>query len=185
MPTNLPRRIVEQNITTALIFEDDTDWDIRIKSQMQNFARASRLLTQPRIGTTDHFLDPTFPRPTEDSHEIQEFDITTDSTMTPTTSPYGDLDRWDLLWLGHCGNKFPPAKNKKTPLGRAVIYDDETVPEKQRIDPQFGDKQLVQQYPEHTRVVARASYGQNDGRNGYHVQGYVRWLGRPTDPDLL
>ncbi|KAK1074876.1 hypothetical protein LTR74_000720 [Friedmanniomyces endolithicus] len=153
---NVLRMIVEQNITTALVFEDDTDWDIRIKSQMQDFARASRLLTQPRQGTTDQYLDPTFPRPTENSHEVQEFDITTDTTTTPTTSPYGDVARWDLLWLGHCGNKFPPANSKTTPLGRAVVYDDETVPEKQRIDPQFGDKQLVQQYPEHTRVVSRA-----------------------------
>ncbi|EKG12091.1 hypothetical protein MPH_10802 [Macrophomina phaseolina MS6] len=33
-------RIVEENITSALILEDDSDWDIRIKSQMRYFARA-------------------------------------------------------------------------------------------------------------------------------------------------
>jgi len=37
-------RIVEQNISTALIMEDDMDWDIRLKSQLQNFARGSRFI---------------------------------------------------------------------------------------------------------------------------------------------
>ena len=42
------------------------------------------------------------------------------------------------------------------PLGRAVIHDDETVPEPQHVMIQFGDSELVQSYPAHTRVVSRA-----------------------------
>jgi hypothetical protein len=33
------RSIVEQNITSALVMEDDIDWDIRIKSQMREILR--------------------------------------------------------------------------------------------------------------------------------------------------
>jgi hypothetical protein len=35
-------------MNTALIIEDDLDWDIRIKDQLSNFAMASRVLIQPQ-----------------------------------------------------------------------------------------------------------------------------------------
>ena len=147
--------MIEQNVTSALVLEDDADWDIRIKSQMRDFAKASRLLVQPLPGTSTQFLDPTYPQPKGDQRP-QNFDVRTDVTGEPSTSPYGDIDRWDILWLGHCGGRFPRASDQNVPLGRAVIHDDETVPEPQHINMQFGDSELVQTYPAHTRVVSRA-----------------------------
>ena len=147
-------RVVEQNLTSALILEDDADWDLRIKTQMRNFAKASRLLVQPLPGTSNKFLDPTYPQPTK-GQEAQDFYIDKETTSEPSTSPYGDVDRWDLLWLGHCGTRFPQPGDKKSPLGRAVILNDETVPEPQHIDFQAGNRDLVKQYPAHTRVVSR------------------------------
>lgn len=44
---NAIREVVRRNLTSALIMEDDTDWDIRVRQQLQNFARSSRALTQP------------------------------------------------------------------------------------------------------------------------------------------
>ncbi|KAH8813116.1 hypothetical protein F5884DRAFT_673012 [Xylogone sp. PMI_703] len=38
------RRILDNNLSSALIMEDDVDWDIRIKEQMLDFARGSRAL---------------------------------------------------------------------------------------------------------------------------------------------
>ena len=122
---------------------------------MRDFAKASRLLVQPLSGTSDRFLDPTHPQPKGDQ-KPQDFDISKDITGEPSTSPYGDIDRWDILWLGHCGSRFPRASDQNVPLGRAVIYNDETVPEPQHIEMQFGDSELVQSYPAHTRVVSRA-----------------------------
>ncbi|KAK5703850.1 hypothetical protein LTR97_002863 [Elasticomyces elasticus] len=151
---NVMRMIVEQNISTALVLEDDSDWDIRIKSQMRVFAKASRLLLQPTPGTSGRMLDPTYPQPGE-ADVAQDFDIAKEVAGIPSTSPYGDIDKWDLLWLGHCGARFPSAGDK-IPLGRVVVPNDETVPEKQHVDEQFGDKLLKQEYPDHTRVVTRA-----------------------------
>lgn len=37
-------RIVGQGLRTALVLEDDVDWDISIKSQLQTFALAVRTL---------------------------------------------------------------------------------------------------------------------------------------------
>ena len=147
--------MIEQNVTSALILEDDADWDIRIKYQMRDFAKALRLLIQPLSGTLDQFLDSTYPQPKGDQ-KPQDFDIRKDVTSEPSTSPYGDIDRWDLFWTGHCGSRFPRASDQNVPLGRAVINDDETVPEPQHIMMQFGDSELVHTYPAHARVVSRA-----------------------------
>ncbi|EKG14494.1 hypothetical protein MPH_08343 [Macrophomina phaseolina MS6] len=152
---NAARLIVEQNLSSALILESDVDWDIRIKKQMRDFAMASRLLVQPLPGTTDKFLDPSYPEP-QPGQSPQNFEVGKETTAEPTSSPYGDIDRWDMLWLGHCGTRFPKLSDGNAPLGRAVIPNDETVPEKQHVHMQFGDDELVQQYPAHTRVVSRA-----------------------------
>ncbi|PVH87904.1 glycosyltransferase family 25 protein [Cadophora sp. DSE1049] len=41
---NAVRTIVEQGISTALIMEDDVDWDVRLKSQLQLIAHGTRTL---------------------------------------------------------------------------------------------------------------------------------------------
>lgn len=150
-------RIVEDNVTSALILEDDIDWDIRIKSQMTAFARASQLLVQPLPQTSDQkqYLDPTYPQPTEEQG-YTDFMLGEHSTTQPTDSPYGDLRRWDLLWLGHCGCRFPRASDVNAPLGRVVIANDTTVPEHKDLNMELGNDELLTQYLTHTRVVSRA-----------------------------
>lgn len=153
---NIVNTIVREGISSALILEDDADWDIRIKTQMQDFARASRLLVQPLKGTENRYADPTFPKSKKSqSYTNLPVDANEEHTVSPTTSPYGDLDRWDLLWVGHCGTHFPEGRTGLS-LGRAVIHNDETVPEPQHIEMQFGDSLLAEKYPAHTRIVHRA-----------------------------
>ena len=134
--------------------EDDVDWDIRIKDQMKNLARGSRLLLQPLEGTTDEFLDPSYSHSSADRIP-RDFDINKFKTSIPSTSPYGDVTRWDLLWLGHCGGQFAQPDTEEIRLGRAIIPNDDTVPEPQHIELQLGNRKLMDQYPPHTRVVSR------------------------------
>src|SRR5699024_7907472 len=42
---DLLKHIVQSDLDTALILEDDVDWDVRIKSQMVLIAEAVRILT--------------------------------------------------------------------------------------------------------------------------------------------
>lgn len=72
---NVMRKIVAEKVSSALIFEDDADWDIRIVEQMQRFAVATKELL--KHGGQDNTLS---------KH---------------TNSPYGE--GWDILWIGHCG----------------------------------------------------------------------------------
>jgi hypothetical protein len=150
-------RIVSQNITSALILEDDIDWDIRIKPQLTSFARAARLLLQPLQQTTNQFLDPSHPTPRENEghtdFNLPEHEL---SVTKPTDSPYADISRWDLFWLGHCGARFPRASDLNVPLGRVVLANDSTVPEHKFLDMELGNDELLTEYPPHTRVVSRA-----------------------------
>ncbi|KAF2101184.1 hypothetical protein NA57DRAFT_34782 [Rhizodiscina lignyota] len=161
---NIMRMIVERNITSALILEDDADWDIRIKSQMYDFAQASRSLLQPLQNQSSQYLDPTYPKPIANS-QPQNFELGSASVSTPSSTPYGDV--WDLFWLGHCGTRFPRASDGNAPLGRAIIPNDLTVPEQQHLKMEFGSLELLEEYPSHTRVVHRA--WQNTCTIGYAV----------------
>lgn len=168
-------RIVEQNITSALILEDDIDWDIRIKSQMTTFARASRLLVQPLPQTNDQFLDPTRQQPITDQ-SYTDFHLENHTVSAPSDSPYGDSSRWDLLWLGHCGCRFPRSSDENAPLGRVVISNDTTVPEPHHLDMEFGGGELLTQYPAHTRVVSRARVNSCSLAYGISQPGARRFL---------
>jgi len=73
---NVIREIVRNKVSSALIFEDDADWDLRIVEQMQDFAGATKSL-------------------------LQKGNQVNDVQRPISKSPYGE--GWDILWIGHCG----------------------------------------------------------------------------------
>ncbi|CAF9908545.1 MAG: hypothetical protein ALECFALPRED_004670 [Alectoria fallacina] len=68
------KKMIVENIESALIMESDADWDLRIREIMQGVASASK-----------HLVDWPFDAPTR-----------------PGIFPYGD--KWDIIWIGHCGS---------------------------------------------------------------------------------
>lgn len=159
---NAIQEIVRRNLSSALILEDDVDWDVRIKDQLRDFALSSRALTQPLLRESDYpYADVTYPHPSEgDSHNLDRSspDILFTElppTQPPRSSPYGD--NWALLWLGQCGLSFPRENGKRRiPKGRVVQLDDETVAEKRHLTTWTKPDELKAQYPDHTRVVHHA-----------------------------
>lgn len=93
-------KIVTERIGSALVMEDDADWDIHIVQQMQQFA-----------DTTREFLKED---PMSAWHRKRR---------AKTGSPYGE--GWDILWIGHCGG-FTTIKVEDFHI--AVIKNDSTVP---------------------------------------------------------
>ncbi|KAI9739043.1 MAG: hypothetical protein M1834_007255 [Cirrosporium novae-zelandiae] len=160
---NAIAEIIKQNLTTALILEDDADWDIRLRTQLHSFALAAHALTQPLASSNPHnptYADPTFPTPPDSSTTIPN-PLTINSlpqTHAPTRSPYGD--NWDLLWLGHCGAAFPnphvpPTYGFSTyqPRGRVLHQNDPTVPEWLHCKFLSADDPPNATYTPHTRVT--------------------------------
>ncbi|RYP74246.1 hypothetical protein DL769_004067 [Monosporascus sp. CRB-8-3] len=152
---------IQENLTTALILEDDADWDVRIRDQLRDFALSSTTLTQPLVGasgTGTKYADQSFPRPLKDSPAtVQELSFgKLPATTAPKTSPYGD--NWDVIWAGHCGMHFPFAHGEIIPKGR-VVQTDQIVPQKQHLWTLSEPDDLKEQYPDHTRVVHHVQDG--------------------------
>lgn len=96
------RRIVEEGLESALIMEDDMDWDVRLKPLLEVVATGvrsvsaglpDRLFASGRRGAAKGGMP---------------------------SSPYGD--DWDILWLGHCGEPFP--EDLPEPEIRGLAADD-------------------------------------------------------------
>ncbi|KAI0385127.1 glycosyltransferase family 25 protein [Hypomontagnella monticulosa] len=137
--------VVTENLTSALILEDDIDWDVRLKSQLQTFSLASKTWLR-ESGSNRHEI--------ELLGEIRGAGATRffSTTGTAREAPYGD--GWDVLWLGHCGADFPDPSSLISPL-KITIPEDETVPAPKHLKPHpfaLLDK-LGEVYPPHTRVV--------------------------------
>lgn len=145
-------------MTSALILEDDTDWDVRLKQQLKDFALSTQALTQPLHGSVG-FADTTYPVPSADSPKaVPEIPFhNLPSTEDPNISPYGD--NWDLLWTGHCGMHFPFEDDPLIPKGRVIHRDDETVAQKQYLWTFNIPFTLKEKYPEHTRAVHHVQEG--------------------------
>ncbi|GAP92439.1 putative glycosyltransferase family 25 protein [Rosellinia necatrix] len=145
---NALRAVVDGGRGSALVLEDDVDWDARLKAQMRTFAAAARTWLRADITTT----------------------TTTTTTNTNTTendarSPYGD--GWDVLWLGHCGADLPGPSVRSGGRGGGegdlvvAIADDATVPAPKHLRPHPSAPRdaLAARYPAHTRVVHAAAGG--------------------------
>lgn len=147
-------RIVEDDLDSALILEDDIDWDVRLKLQLQSFAQASQALLSDKVrkrvrnANTDSEVN----QKEEDLKDYERISFPLDSDVVSnkvTRSPYGD--NWDVTWLGHCGTAF----RTKSPISRIIIHDDDTVPEPQylRPHPLASLDSYGKVYPPHTRIV--------------------------------
>jgi hypothetical protein len=141
---------VDENIETALILEDDVDWDINIREMMGDVSNAVHSLSHPT--RSGEYLDPTYPVPADDD-DSRPVNLTLHEPVTRSKfSPYGD--NWDLLWLGHCSSQLTHEKTRTFNKGR-VVWNDPWVPEKKDILYQ-GDGRL-KELPDHTRVIHRSS----------------------------
>lgn len=135
--------MVDHNIGSALILEDDADFDVRLHMELESFAAASRALVQPRSA----------PYTMPENFEIPLNNLP--QTIAPTMSPYGD--NWDILWLGHCGAN-PRSRTDKQP----IIYspNDTTVADPSYIHTVLGMYNgLINHHPPHTRLYDLAATG--------------------------
>lgn len=147
-------------MTSALILEDDADWDVRLKQQLQIFSQAARAFTQPL---------PDRDRPYADITSQAEIPLAgIPAKIHPRLTPYGEA--WDVLWLGHCGTELPKESNlmsnqaqsskssKRSPL-KITIANDATVPGPKylKAHPFALQDEIANRYSAHTRIVHSSS----------------------------
>ncbi|KAK3044678.1 hypothetical protein LTS18_000638, partial [Coniosporium uncinatum] len=83
---------LDSDLSTALILEDDVDWDIHLRTtQIPLVAHAFRTLTHASHPPHSRFLPRSLKTPDPD----------------PSTPFWGPTPNWEILYLGHCGDFFP------------------------------------------------------------------------------
>ncbi|KAF2642570.1 glycosyltransferase family 25 protein [Massarina eburnea CBS 473.64] len=158
---NALQAITENGHASALIMEDDQDWDLRLREQLQTFALGVTTLVQPlRIsrGKTQTYADPSFPEPDAVNKITTITHPNLPTTIPPSISPYGD--NWDILWLGHCGMAIPERATTTHSKGIVILHSDSTVPGRRDLTTDLksdgGPNLLRIAYPEHTRLIHHA-----------------------------
>ncbi|MCJ1379585.1 hypothetical protein MMC17_002687 [Xylographa soralifera] len=137
--------VAAQGITLALIFEADIDWDIRLKAQLYDTAKAFRMLTRPVVAAIPFEADVASIRARNIPGEpLDLYFHELPAESTPIDSPNGD--NWDILWLGYCHGPWSPAPGGQ-PKDQVVQFADATVPTT------YG----LGSYPQQTRIWKHAS----------------------------
>jgi hypothetical protein len=138
-------RFLESGLETALILEDDVDFDIRLRSvQVPLAAGAARSILPP--------ARPFSPFAKTDRNHTQY---------------WGNPASWDLLYLGHCGDYFAPvsrnglAKNDKGySLDQIphVLYNDSSLPVKSNLHPFTQQLFDALKMGDHQRALHRSKF---------------------------
>ncbi|KAF1845460.1 glycosyltransferase family 25 protein [Cucurbitaria berberidis CBS 394.84] len=167
---NALRLVVERNLSTALILEDDVDWDERVRGQLADFGIVSRrlpgMIAQFDTGGQAHV--PATENPSHADPVLDAIELAKRSTARlpisnePASSdPYGR--DWDIIWLGHCGTSLPPHQvSSPTSLpqvaDRFMLSHDPTVPNSSDLRPSHLAPldSISSIYPPHTRIYHRS-----------------------------
>ncbi|OCK77356.1 glycosyltransferase family 25 protein [Lepidopterella palustris CBS 459.81] len=158
-------RVLEWFLTsgleTALIIEDDMDWDIRLRS-----------LQAPRVAASirSFFSTPREPNPaTKPNTTASPPPYHHPSPSTPDRFYYGDPSAWDILYLGHFDRWSWPSQ----PVGVGVqtpssltsqpytLIPDPTLPPRYNMHPTVASLLTALGVPPATRVLhpSRVTYG--------------------------
>ncbi|KAH7068207.1 hypothetical protein BKA63DRAFT_109415 [Paraphoma chrysanthemicola] len=141
---NALRWFLDSGLETALILEDDVDWDIRLRSaQIPLAASAVRQLLPPQ----------------RSFHPFANYG-------SNHTQYWGDHGAWDLLYLGHCGDYFEIVDENGPKLNDH--YNMSTMPHRMYTDPTLPPPSDLHRFtrtlfeklgvPAYSRVVHRSKF---------------------------
>ncbi len=133
---NFARHIVRNRLATALLFEDDADWDVDLKAQLELVAQGTRALDA---------------MPKRQHPWLQDHAGEDKAPKATPHSPYGD--DWDLLWLGHCGVTLHQDSSQVF----RIDNDPTVAPPHRRMS--FKSFINTTAYPDSTRLVFRTGQG--------------------------
>lgn len=146
---NAIQQIVANGYGSALIAEDDFDWDIRLKEQLRDFAIASSgLLSQYPPDHKPHHAN-SFGE-VLDYSDLATWLYTNQDRVRVPSSPYGD--GWDVLWLGNCGMRIKNEREDRQTLTIARRGDPTVAPIEDYHHWDWADEHPYTAYPNHTRL---------------------------------
>ncbi|TKA22804.1 hypothetical protein B0A50_07906 [Salinomyces thailandicus] len=131
------REFLESGLETALFFEDDVDWDIRLRTQQIPLAQQA----------------------------VQQLSDAT--VLDAEAYPWGTDADWDLLYVGHCGDYFGNVEDgvgvghnypEQLTSIRHVRYEDPTMLPRYDLHPYTANLLDAFNIPQKTRLVHQSKW---------------------------
>ncbi|KAF2087577.1 glycosyltransferase family 25 protein, partial [Saccharata proteae CBS 121410] len=117
---NALRWFLDSDLSTAIILEDDVDWDIHLRTAQ-------------------------VPLVSENLRKL----------LNSSATYWSDLSAWEILYLGHCGDFFPP--DDLTTMQHAIFHDDTLLPhDKMHTETRHFLRNLA--FAEETRMIHRSRW---------------------------
>ncbi|KAK1756753.1 glycosyltransferase family 25 protein [Echria macrotheca] len=152
---HLLRQFIDSGLESALILEDDVDWDIRLRSlQAPLVSAAMRTVLASRSGSS-----------AKSSWSSDDIDYYSDDAAA--RYPYGDPSLWDLLYMGHCGDYFHGmdrgfeaghVRPKDLAAVQHLSFNDTSLPDFDNLHPWTASLLTNLGVPVHTRLVHRSIF---------------------------
>jgi len=132
------KEFLDSGSETAVIFEDDVDWDVRLLTEQIPLAqKAVRSMSKLARLDQKHY-------------------------------PWGTVDDWDLLYIGHCGDYFGDIQTQNIGVGhhhphdlRGIphkLYEDKTMLYRTDLHPFTASLLTAFHIPEQTRIVHKSQW---------------------------
>jgi hypothetical protein len=176
--------VIERNLSTALIVEDDVDWDPRIREQLEAFGRASRNLPHmiKRVNLAAQDQIPSRGHTSQREADQDPLELAKRSTLllsavshAPSSNHFSDDNDWDVLWLGHCGTSFPSQRNGSAhddPPDRYMLLNDATVSDSASTQsPTYSPRTRIYHRSHATRCVLAYAVTQRGARKIMYEHG--------------
>lgn len=131
------REFLESGLETAMIFEDDIDWDIHLRTQQIPLAQRAVQSLSDAIN------------------------------LDTTQYPWGTEVDWDLLYVGHCGDYFGDVEKgvgvgyshpEQLTNNRHVLYEDRTMLARTDLHPFTASILTAFGVPEQTRMIHQSRW---------------------------
>ncbi|KAF2871347.1 hypothetical protein BDV95DRAFT_495105, partial [Massariosphaeria phaeospora] len=143
-------------LDTALILEDDVDWDITLRlSQIPLAAAATRLLFSTNSTRTNLTLSDLTPQPPPRSKSLLFYPLSPFSFNKPHSPYWPPTPSWEILYLGHCGDAPSPADLSRHPY---TTYHDASVPPFSALHPVTQSTLTTHHLPPSTRLIHRSHW---------------------------
>lgn len=173
------RWFLNSTLETAVILEDDVDWSIHLRDQQIPYvSHAFRRLMQNPPGSTRTKLNSN-PPPHSTSHpkphsrfnfksslkpsNLHPRSLTTPNTLVPPpidgerapmSDYWGPPSKWEILYLGHCGDYFPAHRFRNNLAYE--MFEDQTLPPVSKMHEQTQKFWHELELPGQRRLVHRS-----------------------------
>lgn len=106
---DLLKHVVASGLASALVVEDDVDFDVRVRAQMRGLADHVRAFASSSFASSSSPSSSSTSSSNTNNNDNENNDSNNENSTAAAAAAAGPFgNAWDVLWLGHCGATIEP-----------------------------------------------------------------------------